>query len=878
MEAAASRFARMEELVRSLRNLELALPRGEQITSLVDADPTTEKQLAQELAVPARLDTLNEEDVGSAMLDAALLSGATEAILQNYNRALQADVDALQREHAQTSAPKRVKALPFKALLAQQDASIRRRAREREASTGEDGTLYMPRQISDTVHTYSSAAPISALTSVDMAEFEAPKRLAGRYVLLRVVSRLSLYVSCSFVGELPSGAAIPVSIAYFTPDLLLQGDALDAMLPQGTVLLVREPYISTNYLGVGGPSTGGKGTVGIRVDTPADVQVMDTEDPLVQQTGWGAMPSALPLWRQEGPLARSVGRQRAQSENAPLVVPACANRSDARTWIERFLAQDRPGAAWREMQAADLFHLWVAEGPERVDDVLLRADVLVALRASKAAAACLDTLPEAYTARRSALAESVAIGEHGPSDRVLQHMFQTTLENPTPRFPYAEFVGPVAVQDIPGAGRGLVLTRDVAEGELVLMCRAIGSTYSADAACAGVPLLRCNPDNGVTSTTTQVLAATRCIHAMLDRPELAHPFLGLTAGPELAYSTYVAEPFPLHVAHEAEPLAAIQAGLHPPDIDAAYVNGVLRFNAFGPAAMPAAASGNDPMSRSTMPHPLPAILNHACLPNVSSVFFGDLVTTRALSPLPKGTEIVHQYVQGELPYATRQSLLSKHGFQCGCTLCTLDAADGAPALQQRRKLLATVLPPLLDRSRTLWKLNQAQSEHDAREAHREVAASFRDLYNALRGTYAATRPALRPDLVDILHRVAQHEGVYDPGAGIASLHASLQAAGAELTDAAMHGAWDTDTPCLARLPLMQLDGVIQCMLTLSALHTQRRAALASRAWIAAAVHTHTCMIGGGTPLFLQRYGECDAAGVPRGEHAAPLAAYLATRS
>ena len=108
-----------------------------------------------------------------------------------------------------------------------------------------------------------------------------------------------------------------------------------------------------------------------------------------------------------------------------------------------------------------------------------------------------------------------------------------------------------------------------------------------------------------------------------------------------------------------------------------YVNNVLRFNAFGPAAVPAAEAGNDPMSRSTMPHPLPAILNHACLPNVSSVFFGDFVTTRALHPLPKGTQIMHQYVQGEVPYDARQAQLAKNGFVCTGGLCELDSAAGA---------------------------------------------------------------------------------------------------------------------------------------------------------------------------------------------------------
>ena len=84
----------MEELLRSLRNLELAQPAGDQLVALVDPDPRVEKRLAQELAVPAQLGA----DAGDAVFDAALMRGTTEAMLQNYNRTLQKEIEAHARE------------------------------------------------------------------------------------------------------------------------------------------------------------------------------------------------------------------------------------------------------------------------------------------------------------------------------------------------------------------------------------------------------------------------------------------------------------------------------------------------------------------------------------------------------------------------------------------------------------------------------------------------------------------------------------------------------------------------------------------------------------------------------------------------------------
>lgn len=187
----------MEELLRSLRNLELAVPNGEQIVSLIDPDPRVEKQLAQQLAVPARVEL--DEDNSSALMDAALMSGATEAMLQNYNSALRKESEALTSEREKQAKPMRMKRIPTKALMAAQDAAIRRREEERRASTDAHGRLYMPRQIMDTDHTYCSHADISALTLIEADELQAPHRHTGRYQIVQItkIANVDSLPSCT---------------------------------------------------------------------------------------------------------------------------------------------------------------------------------------------------------------------------------------------------------------------------------------------------------------------------------------------------------------------------------------------------------------------------------------------------------------------------------------------------------------------------------------------------------------------------------------------------------------------------------------------------------------------------------------------------------
>lgn len=841
-------YFRMEELVRSLRNLDLAPPTGEQIVALIDADPRVEKQLAQQLAVPSRIE-LEEEDDGAAMMDAALLSGATEAMLQNYNATLKREIEFQKQELERMSKPVPLKKIPKKALLAAQAAAIRRREEERAAGLTKDG-LYVPRQIMDSDHTYFSEADLANLTLVDADELRVPFRHEGRYLLVQVASRLCLYASCSFVGITPAGVALPISIAHFTPWLTLPPEELDALLPVGSIVLIREPYVSLHYMGLGGPITGGKGTVGVRVDTPSDVQVLDAQSPWCVDVTWADWqapgPSSGVVWMQEGPLTRALQ----ESRTCPLV-----SREQTRAHIDELRRQERPGAAWREVCAAELCGVWAPH--DEVDahgaDVLLRCEVLLDLQMYNAVLARTDdvlclplsaTLSSSLSECRARARSALETASHGPSDDILHSMFMKTLEDPTPRMEYAEYTGPVAVQAIPGAGRGLVLTRDVDEGELLLFCRATAATYSRDRATDGVPLLRCNAEAGVTSTTTQVVAATRCLHKLLDAPDWAPAFLGLTAGPATPPSPYVADTYPMHTAPPLDAADAVRAVR--PNVSAHYVNNVLRFNAFGPAAVPAASAGLDPMSRSTMPHPLPAILNHACLPNVSSVFFGDFVATRALHPLPQGTQIMHQYVQGELAYDARQAQLSKHGFVCGCALCELDRADGEDALHRRAALLARDWPPLQERSRALF--HGGPTVGDTGEAHADMVSALSALSAELEATYAPTRPGLRPALVDVWYRAALHAREADVAAAVPLAERSVAATGALLRRG--DGARRLDA-----LPDLHFDAAIRGMLLLAELYWAQSRRDEAFAWLASAAQTHHCMIGGGHALFLQRWGD-----------------------
>ncbi|KAF2093305.1 SET domain-containing protein [Rhizodiscina lignyota] len=70
-----------------------------------------------------------------------------------------------------------------------------------------------------------------------------------------------------------------------------------------------------------------------------------------------------------------------------------------------------------------------------------------------------------------------------------------------------------------------------------------------------------------------------------------------------------------------------------------------------------------------------ALLNHDCRPNVLYRFDTDSLTHHghALHKIEPGEELLHTYIDTEMPYEQRQEVLLKNwGFSCKCSLCSQD--------------------------------------------------------------------------------------------------------------------------------------------------------------------------------------------------------------
>lgn len=65
-------------------------------------------------------------------------------------------------------------------------------------------------------------------------------------------------------------------------------------------------------------------------------------------------------------------------------------------------------------------------------------------------------------------------------------------------------------------------------------------------------------------------------------------------------------------------------------------------------------------------------LNHSCDSNVTYYMDGDHMVFETKRPVKKNEELFDSYINGDLPYADRQSELKRrYGFDCGCEKCKL---------------------------------------------------------------------------------------------------------------------------------------------------------------------------------------------------------------
>ena len=215
----------------------------------------------------------------------------------------------------------------------------------------------------------------------------------------------------------------------------------------------------------------------------------------------------------------------------------------------------------------------------------------------------------------------------------------------------ADYVGPVAIVNIPEKGKGVVVTKDVKAGELI---------------CVSSPLAVAPLQTGAEMALLQSLVSTAS-----RSPQDMAVINALPASNDIAKSEAQPAPdlsmFRKHLAKGDD--SPSQQNLFNDESFARHCGEVVKVSAIRNAT-------------SVGVYPLPSFINHSCAPNACKLLIGQTLFIRAAKDLEKGEEITLKYFDVTSPEPERALQAKRFGIKtCACRRCVVERVGSGDALK-----------------------------------------------------------------------------------------------------------------------------------------------------------------------------------------------------
>ncbi|BGP36476.1 hypothetical protein JCM10449v2_000377 [Rhodotorula kratochvilovae] len=678
---------------------------------------------------------------------------------------------------------------------------------------------------------HSSNTPLDQLKPIRLKEMQVTQAHKGRYLLCRIVSVPTRLVGVTFIVEDQDGRVEHLSLYNLNLPDLSAGPDLDALFPRGAVLAVREPTYKPNQNGT---------CHVVRIDSPTDYEILAPSHPLVAGARWATAAPVRPLpasfdfkalgnkyfaEKKDVQAVKAYGDGLAATDDAAKRLVLFLNRAQAHLRLGNF------ASAYRDTSAVLGFLDVGVCGPPL-------AEIKAALRRAKALEGMrqLTRAGEAY-ARVLALDEASVEGMEGA-----QRIVKMLRESRTGEYDWRElalweeekdakegpavgdFVGPVEVveREGRGGGRGIVATRDIKAGEILLVEKAFATGYNETKRLLGLVASLVAKIQDDPSTAALLYA----LHGGPDSPPIGSAALG---------------------ALQDRPLAADDVA---PFADITRVENVCIVNSFG-LTMPEEATPTALQRDSSGFFLGSSLFNHSCCPNAQWRCFGDVQVIRACAPIKRGEECFIAYIPAEAPQKTRDGVLKVHfPAGCSCTYCADVRLDKAADLKLRDELVGPSSRYIAIRD----AINGARVTSLA--SIRPQQRTLKGIVDQLEATYSPRRGPLRPELVQPLHVLADfsYPGTdADRARGNDLDRKSIAASGAVLRDSPGRDRVEVvDAPLVA---IAQVERTLLKIAWRSAMRGSARDDREAKRWIRAAAEMARVLHGVDFDGFVERAAE-----------------------
>ncbi len=488
-------------------------------------------------------------------------------------------------------------------------------------------------------NSHCSRKQLSELKPIRLRKMKVPHLHSGRYLLCRTTSQATCMVGIMVIVQDLDGNIEVLEMYNCINNLNMD---LNEYIPEGTILIIKEPFLKYH--------TNDRTTL-ICCTSPSDVLFVDETDPVLANTNWfvkydqtefnafkeqgndffkqAKYASALRFYMK----ALSIDKTHIIHSNIAAALIKLGRYQEAYDHAKKsFDLEPSDKALFRMGQTAYELRQWTLA----LDNFTLIKDLNLSREYVKK---CMKRLDEAKSGNYDWL-----------------HMLEQSKDAEAPRLDVADYVGPVEIGNVPGKNKGLIASRDIGKGELLLVSKAFSSAFSSE---CGFLFHSLNKHTREINSNTQGLNMINTMINLKNNPNAANDVYSLYCGSSDR--------------DETVPACGI--------IDTNRIEQIDLLNAFVGENTENFAE-NDCESNLFQPKItglwiLPSYINHSCHVNAYRTFYGDIMAVHSIQNIRMNDEITMQYIDvSSMSYRKRnQQLNESYKFTCKCNLCLADESD-----------------------------------------------------------------------------------------------------------------------------------------------------------------------------------------------------------
>lgn len=565
-----------------------------------------------------------------------------------------------------------------------------------------------------------STKNVAELDPISIAELQLDTHHRGKVLFVRTIDTALRVTAVHSIIQDETGAT--ERLALYNTNVAAQ---VDEILPEDAILAIKEPYYSASANSINS----------LRVDHPSDLVRLyhyDNLVPGVYANFIEADRSALD-WKKEGNAAYSTGSHIAALHAYSQGLDACSfddiatkhdllrNRAAVNLFLKRFEKAliDAQASVLPAKEGENDGHYALnskayeragcaAYGLGRLQEAQAYFEKMYELAPNKKLA--FDALERVEQRKR----------EQSSGDYDFTKMSRSSNKKHN-RLDHADFTSNAAICEFGTHGRGLIATKDIGVGQMIMCEKAKCIAFDSDEIPHRYTILNHHTKRALTGTQATLLF--ELIQKLVYSPELAIEFFDLYDGGE----------------HPKNSLRVVD-GLVP--IDAFRTQSIIEYNCFEcPTVRSSSRAAQIQATSSAGYHSTglwlrASYMNHACDGNARRSFIGDMMIVRATRDIVKGEEILMPYRLPDPVNAKAQEGLKKTwAFKCDCGLCNAEAAS---SLDQRK-----YRAQLIEKSRALLSDSPLSPQYQ----HKEPSlAQVEKLYAKLEKNYDGQAFEHRPRL------------------------------------------------------------------------------------------------------------------------------------